>query len=152
MTFYHDLEEQVYKGIRSNPFTGIHGNFEWRKKEILKTEASDVGLECQVSHDWEGSLGLMVEILGTTRYAAENPTFPLYVMPTQSLRSPSLTANPTAAHICTLTDKKNLLKRDWAMVRGFRRGVSKNIHDALDLEFCELLQQTRYNYMKFLPQ
>ena len=94
----------------------------------------------------------MVEIIGATCYAAENPIFSLYVVPTQPLSSPSLPANPTEDQIRTLMDEKKLLKRDWAMVRGFRRGVSKNIHDALDLEFCELLQQTRYNYMKFLPQ
>ena len=38
------------------------------------------------------------------------------------------------------------------MVRGFRRGISKNISDALDLEFFKLLQHAIYNYLEFLPQ
>ena len=139
MTFYHDLGEQVYKGIRSKTFTIIHGTVDWRKKEIIKTEASDVGLECQVSRDCAGGLGLMVKIIGTTRYIADKPTWSPYVVSTQPLSSPSLPDNPTAAHIRTLTDEKNLIKRDWDVVRGLRRGVSKNIRNALDLEFFESL-------------
>ena len=38
------------------------------------------------------------------------------------------------------------------MVRDFRRGVSEKIRDALDLEFLELLQHSRYNYLNFLPR
>ena len=106
MTSYHILEEQVYKGIRSKPFTRIHGTVDWIKKEILNTEASDMGLECQVSHDWAGGLVLMVEIIGAMRYAADNKFFPPYVVTTQHLRSPLLPANPTAAQIRTLTDEK----------------------------------------------
>ena len=124
----------------------------WRKKEILKTQASDVGLEFQVSHEWAGSLGLMVEIIGATRYTADNPNLPPYVVQTQPLSSPLLPANPTAAHICTPMDESNLLKIDWAMVRGFCRGVSENIRGELDMEFFELLQHVRYKYLKFLPR
>ena len=93
-----------------------------------------------------------MEIIGTTRYAVENPTFPPYVVPTQPLSSPLLLDNSTAAQILTLADENNLLKRDWAVVKGFLRGVSKNIRYALDLDFFESLQHTRYNYLKFLPQ
>ena len=93
----------------------------------------------------------MVEIIGATCYAAENPIFSLYVVPTQPLSSPSLPANPTEDQIRTLMDEKKLLKRDWAMVRGFHRGVIKNIRDELDLEFFESLHHARYNYLKVLP-
>ena len=61
-----------------------------------------------------------------------------------------LPANPIAAQKRTLTDENNLLKRDWDVVRGFCRGVSKNIQDALNLEFFESLQHARYNYLKVL--
>ena len=90
MASYHDLKDQFYKGILSNPSTRIHGTVDWRKKEILKTEASDVGLELQVSQDWAGSLSLMVEIICAMRYASENSTFPRYAVPTQPLIRPSL--------------------------------------------------------------
>ena len=70
MTSYHALEEQVYKGILSKSFTRIHGTVDLRKKEILKTEEPDMGMECQVSHDWAGGLDLTVEIIVATRYAA----------------------------------------------------------------------------------
>ena len=130
----------------------IHGTIECRKKEILNTDPSYVGLEFQLSHDWAGGIGLMMEIRGAMRYAADNPNFLPYVVPIQPLSSPSLPSNPTAAHIYTLIDEKNLLKRKCAVVRGFCRGVSKNICDALDLEFFKSLQHARYNYLKVLPQ
>ena len=78
----------------------------------------------------------MANIICDTRYAAENTTLLLYVLPTQHLSIKSILANPTAAQIRTLTDEKNLLKRDWAAMRGFRRGASENIHDALDSNRC----------------
>ena len=90
--------------------------------------------------------------MGATRYAAENPTFPPYVVPTQPINIPPLPANPTAAHICTHTDKNNLLKGDWYVVRGFRRSVGENIRSALDLEFFKSLKHARYNYLKVLPR
>ena len=85
----------------------------------------------------------MVEIIGATCYAAENPIFSLYVVPTQPLRSPSLPTNQKAAQIRTLTDKNNLLNRYWDVVRGFRKGFRKNICDALDWGFFGLLQNAR---------
>ena len=97
MTSYHDLEEQVYKGIRSKPFTRIHGTVDWRKKEILKTEASNVGFECQVSHNWAGGLGLTVEIIGATRYAAENPTFFAVRRADSTSQQPIVTSQPNSS-------------------------------------------------------
>ena len=94
----------------------------------------------------------MVEIIGDSRYAMENPTFPPYLVLTQPLSSPLLPANPTATQIHTRTYKNNLLKSDWAVVRVFCRGVSDNIRGVLDLEFFECLQHAGYNYLKVLPQ
>ena len=73
-------------------------------------------------------------------------------MPNLPLSSPWLTANPTAAQIRTLADKNNLLKIEWAVVRGFHRGVSENIRDTIDLGFFEWMQHKRYNYLKVLPR
>ena len=72
-------------------------------------------------------------------------------MPTQPLRSPSLPTNQKAAQIRTLTDKNNLLKRYWDVVRGFCRGVSENICNTLYLYFFKSLQHARYTYLKVLP-
>ena len=109
-------------------------------------------MECQVNHDWEGDLGLMVEIIDSTRYAADNPTLPPYVLPTQPLSRLSLPANPTTAHILTFTDKNKILNIDWSVLRGFFRGIRENIYDALEFEFFESLQHARYKYLKVLPQ
>ena len=79
----------------------------------------------------------MVEIIGATRYAEENTNFPPYAVPEQTLSNPSLPNNPPAGQIRTLMEEKNILKRAWAVVRGFCRGVSEKIRNALDLEFLE---------------
>ena len=37
------------------------------------------------------------------------------------------------------------------MLQGFRRGVSDNIRDALDLEFYSALEHADYGYIDVLP-
>ena len=51
-----------------------------------------------------------------------------------------------------LTDDNNLLKRDWAVLQGFRRGVSENFCGALDLEFHSALEHADYGYINVLPR
>ena len=101
--------------------------------------AQGIGIRCGTGMpskpDWAGGLGVMVEIIGATCYAAENQYLPPYAVPTQPISRPWIPINPATAQIRTITDEKTLLNRDWDVVRGFRRGVSENICDALDLEF-----------------
>ena len=152
MTSYHDLEKQVYEEIRAEPYTRIPGRPSWRSKEALVKEARKHALQQRVSYDWAGRYGLLAEIIGAARYAVDHPTLPAYVAPVQPANSPVLPAGPTAAQIRQLTDDNNLLKRDWAMLQGFRRGVSANIRDALDLEFYSALEHADYGYIDVLPR
>ena len=135
MTSYHDLEKQVYEDIRATPFTRIHGRSTWRAKEKLLKEAKGPALKQRVGYDWAGQYGILAEIIGAARYALDNPTMPAYVAPAQPANTPTFLNNASAAVIKAATDANNLEKRDWAVICGFRRGVGKNICDALDLEF-----------------
>ena len=67
-------------------------------------------------------------------------------------QQPIDTSQPNNSADMHTNGQKKILKRDWDVVRGFRRGVSLNIRNALDLEFFELLQHARYNYLKVLPR
>ena len=124
MTSYHDLEKQVYEEIRAEPYTRIPGRPSWRAKEGLIKEAKSHALRYRVSYDWSGQNGLLPEIIGAARYDAENPALPNYVAPVQPANTPVFNANPTAAQIRQLSDANNLLKKDWAVLCGFRRGSS----------------------------
>ena len=154
MTSYHDLEEKTYERIRAKPFTRIHGLVDWTSKEILKDEAQDAAMNCPVSYDWAGTFNLLVMIMGAPRYAAENPDLPPYVEPVHPPSNPTetLTGNPSATIVRNAIAANNLLRRDWSVVRGFRRGVNENIMDALDLEFFQGLRHSTYKFMKVLPR
>ena len=154
MTSYHDLEEQTYAKICAKSFTRIHGLVDWTSKEILKEEAQDVAMNCLVSYDWAVTFSLIVMIMGATIYAAEYPNLPAYVEPVHPPSNPTtgIPLNASATAICTATLHNGLLRRDWAVVCGFRHGVKHNIMDALDLEFFQGLRHSTYKYMKVLPQ
>ena len=88
MTSCHDLEKQIYEEIKASPFTRIHGKPTWRAKEKLVREARERAIKQRVSYDWAGQYGLLAEIIGAARYAADNPTLPPYVPPVQPPHSP----------------------------------------------------------------
>lgn len=152
MTSYHDLEKQVYEEIRAEPYTRIPGRPTWRSKEALVKEARPHALRQRVSFDWAGPYGLLAEIIGAVRYHADHPLLPGYVAPVQPPNTPVLPPNASAARIRQLTDENNLQKRDWAILQGFRRGVSHNFRDALDLEFYSALEHADYEYINVLPR
>ena len=140
MTSFHDLKKQVYDEIRATPFTRIHGLPTWRCKEALVKLLRNSALKYDVSYDWSGGFGLLPFIIGAARFTADNPLLPPFAQPAQPPNSPVVPAAATAAQIRVATDLNNLLKRDWAVVQGFCRGVGENIRDALDLEFYAALE------------
>ena len=152
MTSYHDLEKQVYEDIWAEPYTRIHGRPSWRAKETLAKEAGIHALQNRVSYNWSGQFSLLPEIIGVARFATDNPDLPAYVESTQPPNTPNLPGNPTAAQMRSAINSNNVLKRDWAVVCGFRRGVGDNIRDALDLEFYSALEHETYGYLRVLPR
>ena len=82
----------------------------------------------------------------------DQPNRPAYVVDVQPTNSSVLPQVPTAIQIWQLTDENDLLKQDWAMLQGYRRGVSNNFRDALDLEFYSVLEHADYGYIDVLPR
>ena len=62
-----------------------------------------------------------------------------------------IATNASLTVIRNATLANDLLKRDYAVVHGFVRGVNENIMDALDLEFFQGLRHTTYKYMRYFP-
>ena len=52
MISFQYLEDQVYKRVRTKPFTRIYGPPDWQNKELLKTQAQDTAMAEAVSYDW----------------------------------------------------------------------------------------------------
>ena len=83
MTSHHDLKEQLYTQVHAKPFTRIYGVPDWQQKELLKEQAHDTAMEEHVGYNWSGGMGLLMLVIGATRYAAENPTLSAFVEPMQ---------------------------------------------------------------------
>ena len=66
-----------------------------------------------------------------------------YVEPVQppNAHSPGI-AGGTSAHICTWEMDNDLKRRDWVVVRGFKRAICKTLQDALN--------QSHYKQVKVL--
>ena len=75
----------------------------------------------------------------------------VYVASIQPPNSSVVAAGASTATIRAATDANNILKTNWAVVQGFRRGIGDSIRDALDLEFYSVLEHRTYEYINVLP-
>ena len=153
MASYHDLEEQTYQTVKASPLTRIHGKPSWRAKETLKNDAKKIAIALKVSYDWSQGKGLLALIIGSARLAADYPNFPAFVEPTQPPNTPNYPqANPTGAQERAARATNDLLKRDWAVVSGFRRGMGELIREALDSKYYEDLDHMVHGYDDVSPR
>ena len=44
----------------------------------------------------------------------------------------------------------DLERRDWSVVKGFKQAISKNVRDALDLQYYEQIKQPALGYKRRL--
>ena len=44
-------------------------------------ECKEIALNYDVSYDWSGGYGILMEIIGAARYAADKPLLPAYIPP-----------------------------------------------------------------------
>ena len=152
MTSYHDLEDQTYRSVIAENITRIYGKPTWQSKERLKTELTKVAIKHKVSYAWSGGKGLLPMIIGATRFAADYPALPAYAEPAQPANSPNIAAGISQHVARERRDDNDLLKRDWAVVCGFRRGIGELIRRSLDSEYFEDLEHVSYGYDDVLPR
>ena len=76
-----------------------------------------------------------------------------YVAPTQPLnRHAEIVPTTTAHQLALLTAENDLLKHDWAIVKGFGRALSLNIQDTLDSRYHNQLKHSVLQYRNVLPR
>ena len=93
-------------------------------------------------------------IIGAARLAADYPALEAYVQPDQPYKDPNsgLGARPLADDIRDVKTANDTLKQDWAVLSGFRRGMTENIREALDAEYYEDLDHHVYGYDDVWPE
>jgi hypothetical protein len=150
----HALEKATFDAVRARPFTKIMGRKPtWRQAEGLIKEMMDAALSCDVTYSWAGEFGLLAEIIGAAKYAADNPTLEPYTPPVQPPNQHAeINDGGTAAQLKQLEIENDLALRDFAMVKGFRRAVNRNVMDAIDDTYFDQLEEDVYGYKRVLPR
>jgi hypothetical protein len=141
------IETEAYEAVRAAPFMKIHGRPSRNDYEILKKEASDLALELEdITYDWSRSAtgkeyGLLAEIIGEDEY--QHLTNLTWVQETEpEPYNPAIDDN-TATHTRKRMEQEwEQTRETWAIKKGFLRGVTANMRDALD--------ESRYSQLKHL--
>ena len=118
VTSYHDLETSTFTRMRAMTLTRIHGKPSWHQLVKMIKECKTTALGCTVEYGWSGQFGLLAEIQELEQYLAT--TGFQYVAPTQPPnRHEEIVPTTTAHRSALLTAENDLLKHDWAIVKGF---------------------------------
>ena len=83
---------------------------------------------------------------------AEHPDLEPFVVPEQpSNTPPNLAINAGNQAVQLAVADNEAQKPDWVILRGFMKGMSENIRDALDLEYYEDLEHVDHGYRNVKP-
>ena len=106
-----------------NPSTESMASHHGEQKEELKNLAARQAIRFKVSYEWSGGKVLLALIIGAARLEAHYPALEAYVQPDQPDNNPNagLGAQPSADDIRDAKTANDTLKRDWAVLSGFRR-------------------------------
>ena len=145
------LKKSIYKTICRKPFTSIPTKPTWSQKELFVEEAEHIRLEMSVSYTWVKDYGLLAEIHGAAKYLSNRghnfvaPSQPPHMDPVM------LIPGKTQIQIKIMQSAVIVAKRDYVVVMGFRRGISRNIHDALKQRYYEQMHEDIFKYKCVLP-
>ena len=145
------LEKAAYEQVRETPFTRIHGKPSWSQKEKLIKEMESSGINQRVSYAWAGDWGCLAEIQGAQKYLVS--TGEEYLAPARPpVNHPGvLEGNPSQTQIRIMTADNDLLKQDYHVLLGFRKGVGQNFRDAVDKKYHEQLKEPVFQYRRRVP-
>jgi hypothetical protein len=148
---YHDLETSTFERVRTKTLTRIHGKPSWHQLETLIQECEEAALDCETSYEWSQDYGLLAEIQEPERYLAT--TGLIYNAPEEPpIRHSGIHPTTTAHRVALLTAENDVARHDWAIVKGFRRAISTNIRDALDLRYHNQLKHRVLHYRNVHPR
>ena len=148
----------AFDQVRTTPFMRVHGRPSRSNYELLKQEAATIASEVEdITYDWSrdaatgDEYGLLAEILGVAEYDHQTG-ISTYVEETE----PD-SYNPTVTD-ATPTHTRKRLEEDWDRIRtcwhirkGFLKGVTANLRDALDEQFYSQLKHRHSAYRNTTP-
>ena len=150
-------EMMSYDAIRATPFTQIHGRPTRQDYKSLKKEASDIASKVEnITFAWScdtataEEYGLLAEIIGDIEYT--HLTNLIWTQETEpTVYDPAITA-------ATVTHTRKRMEEDWEEKRkswfiwkGFLRGVTMNMRDALDKQYYLQLKHINTAYRNTTP-
>lgn len=150
-------ETATYEAVRTSPFTRIHGRPTRHDYETLKKEASDLASEVDnLTFDWcrdpatGEEYGLLAEIIGDDEYT--HLTTLEWQQEVEPARyDPTITAT-TPTHTRKRKEEEWEEKREaWYIRKGFLRGVTMNMRDALDEQYYSQLKHVYSAYRNTTP-
>ena len=150
-------ETASYEAVRAVPFTRIHGRPTRHDYETLKKEASDLASKvdnltfawCRNPSTGE-EYGLLAEIISDIEYThLTNQISQQEVEPASY--DPAITA-ATVPHMRKQMEEEWEEKREsWFIRKGFLRGVTMNMSDALDEQYYSQLKHVNTAYCNTTP-
>jgi hypothetical protein len=150
-------EMTAYDAIRVNPFTRIHGcptrnNYETLKKEtsILASKVEDITYEWAQDTNTGNEYGLLAEIIGKLEYALL--TGLQWVQEAKPAKyNPAITAATVTHTRKQMEEEWDKERASWYIRKGFIRGVTMNMLNALDEAYYSQLKHITTAYCNMTP-
>jgi len=150
-------ETTAYEAVRAQPLTRIHGRPTRTDYERIKKEASDLASEVEdIVYNWARDpatgteYGLLAEIIGEPEYnLLTGVTWTQEVEPDKY--DPAITA-ATATHTRKRMEEDwEEYRQSWYIRKGFLRGMTMNMRDALDEAYYSQLKHVTTAYRNTTP-
>ena len=150
-------ETTAYDAVRAQPLTRIHGRPTRSDYERIKKEASDLASEVEdIVYNWARDpatgteYGLLAEIIGEPEYnLLTGITWTQEREPDKY--DPTITA-ATATHTRKRMEEDwEEYRRSWYTRKGFLRGMTMNMRDALDEAYYSQLKHVTTAYRNTTP-
>jgi hypothetical protein len=138
--------------------TRIHGHPSWSNYEILKQEAATIASEVEdITYNWSrdattgDEYGLLGDILGVNDYDHQTG-IDTYVEETEPDTYDGTIDDTTPTHTRKRKEEEwERLRTCWYIQKGFLKGVTANLRDAIDEQFYSQLKHRRTAYRNTTP-
>jgi hypothetical protein len=151
-------ETTAFDRVQTTPFTRIHGCPSWSDYKILKQEAATIASKVEdITYDWShdtatgNEYGLLAKILGINEYNHQTS------ISTNIKETKPDSYNPTVDDT-TPTHMRKRKEEEWERVqtcwyicKGFLKGVTANLCDAIDKQFYSQLKHCHTAYRNTTP-
>ena len=151
-------ENTAFDQVQTTPFTRIHGRPSQRNYETIKQEATAIAskvedITCNWSRDAAtgDKYGLLAKILGAAEYDHQTGINTFVEETEPNSYDPAIT-NATPAHTRKrLEEEWDRIRTCWYICKGFLKGVTANLRDALDEQFYSQMKHRHSAYRNTTP-